>query len=569
MTQHSYLSSIQSLLDEQSVARRWTRHPVLWFVVGFLAAVSIWSALSDDPPAIAQPEDPAAVQEATPTETKTVLARTESEDAGPKEADGPLGEGEETTGGIDLDIPNEPVNEPNALSQADTTAAPLPSFHELEKSRQPAAAATDSAVSDPANESSLARTVKGCIQKNDTLSTSFDRQGLGIVSANTIMEALKGIFDFRYAQPGTAWEAKFNVLGELDSFRFHHRPLVTYYVRREGEGLQGYEITGETQMFVVPLAGTIEESLSQSIWKLGESDGLTTLLADIFAWDIDFYSDIRKGDSWRALVEKYYYNGKFVKYGRVLAASFKGSYLGDSEAYYFETADEKRAEYFDADGNSMQKSFLRAPLNTTRVTSRFGFRMHPTLHKYKKHNGVDYGAPIGTPIWAIAGGKVLAAGWMGACGKGIKLRHNSGYESIYCHLSSIAVRSGTKVRQKQMIGRVGNTGRSTGPHLHFGLKKLGQWVNPLKVKYEPGKALEKQYRDRWREARELLHRKLAGIELPSFFGPDLPPDFVDPTRSDSTPPTAAARRSPKRTKKSKKKGFRPRPEGIKTARDAG
>ena len=405
-----------------------------------------------------------------------------------------------------------------------------------------------------------AREVKGEIRRGETLSTSFERYDLGVDMAGRIVEALKGIFSFRKAQPGNKWELKLNVLGRIEAFTFHYATLDKYYVRREGDSLQGYRIEGETQVFVEAIAGTIEESLSVSLWKLGESDQLTQKIADIFVWDIDFYSDIRKGDEWRVLVEKHYYDGRFVKYGQVIAASFKGSYLGEQYAFYFETPDSKRAEYFDVGGNSLQKSFLRAPLNTTRVTSSFGFRMHPTLHKYKKHNGVDYGAPRGTPVWAIASGKVTGAGWMGPCGKGVTLRHMNDYESVYCHLSSISVGNGQRVNQKQMIGRVGNTGRSTGPHLHFGVKKRGQWMDPLKLKYEPGKPISGRYRDRFSATREMLKEKLDVVVLPVFYGPEAPEGYVDPTRPEKKTDKKVGR-SKKKRKKSKV--FRPRPQGIK------
>ena len=364
------------------------------------------------------------------------------------------------------------------------------------------------------------RAIEGVIEKDEAISSSLKRLGMAYQTALQLQEALNGVFDFRNCQVGNRFRIHFNEENEIEWFILFRGKLAAYFVMREGPGLRGYKLSGEIDTWLTPMAGMIENSLSVSLWKQGESDALTAKMADIFAWDIDFYSDIQRGDRWRVLVEKNYFNGEFLSYGRVHALSFHGTTLGDLYAFYYETPDEKRKEYFDNQANALQKSFLRAPLNTTRVSSKFGFRMHPTLHKYKKHNGVDYGAPRGTPIWAIASGKVLQAGWMGPCGKGVKIRHANNYVSIYCHMSTIAARAGMHVRQKEMVGRVGNTGRSTGPHLHFGLMKDGMFINPTKVKYKPGKPLPEAFHESYEAIRLEQKRRLDLIDIPVFLGPD-------------------------------------------------
>ncbi|RJO65842.1 MAG: M23 family metallopeptidase [Myxococcales bacterium] len=505
--------------------------PILGTFFGFVAATLIWGV---KPGADGNVTPEAAVH----TDAGEALAS----------GSGPFGEeeGDVPQGGI-AELPRYDDLAPEALSDEEEVPTPLES-------------------EGPLPQSGVEQIIKGKIERNESLSQSFIRLSIGNSMAFDVMEALKGVFDFRKAQVGNKWELRLNRLGQLDSFTFHFKPLESYYVRREGEQLQGYTIQGETTTYVVPVSGRINESLSKSVWKLGEGDQLTQMIAAIFAWDIDFYSDVQKDDEWRVLVEKHFYNGKFVKYGRILAAAYKGKQVGELYAYFFETEDRGRAEYFDDKGVSLQKSFLRAPLDTTRVSSKFGFRMHPTLRRWKQHNGVDYGAPSGTPIWAIAAGTVLQAGWMDACGKGVKLRHSSGYTSLYCHMSSVAVRAGQHMTQKQLVGRVGSTGRSTGPHLHFGLMKNGQYINPLSVKYEPGKPIEHKYLDRWKEARALLRGKLDAILVPDFLGPDLPPDWFDPTAP--TPPAETISVKPKPAP-APKKGFRPRPEGIKRAPEKG
>ncbi len=568
--QKIYSPSSQSSSPHRSRRVSLWSSPVFVFLLGFACASLLWGLWPEDDatgkqnePAPEQPAtvdsqpadiakdfvdntnaaaEPQAVKAEAPTNTEPAENTKEKPQAN-AESEQPMG--------MEIDPDElEPMKEaaaaPDTVLPNDTT----------QDATQPATDETE-----VVEETSLARTVKGTIEKNDTLSTSFMRAGLEYAAAMEVIAAFKDVFNFRSIHAGNTWEVKTDPTGQIESFNFHYRLLEDYYARRENDALVGYRMDGETEMYVVPLAGTIEQSLSTSVWKLGESDALTYLISSIFAWDIDFYSDIRKGDSWRVLVEKHYYKGKFVKYGQILAASFHGDLVGDLHAYYFETPDQSRAEYFDSEGNALQKSFLRAPLDTTRVTSRFGFRMHPTLGKRKQHNGVDYGAPVGTPIWAIASGRVKKAGWMGACGKGVVLKHANGYESIYCHLSSIAMNAGQKIRQKQLVGRVGTTGRSTGPHLHFGLKKYGKYINPLKVKYEPGKPLAKKYHDRWAEARALLQGKLEAIELPQFYGPALPPGYQDATQPERK--VAKNKRKHRKTsKQSKRKGFLPRPEGI-------
>lgn len=405
---------------------------------------------------------------------------------------------------------------------------------------------------------SLAREEYSQIEPGETLGSALGRLEIREGLAHTISRALKDVYDFRRLKPGTAFEIHLDVAGNLEFFQLYDSPLETFHVDATDEGFRGYKIAVETTMFVEPISGVIEQSLAHSIWMQGEGDALTAAIASIFAWDVDFFSDMKKGDEWHVLVEKHYVGNRFVRYGDVLCAKLKGQTIGTRYAYYF---DSEGGKYYDDQGMSMEKGFLRAPLDTTRVTSKFGFRMHPTLGKKMQHNGVDYGAPTGTPVWAVAAGTVTAAARMGPCGLGVKVRHDQGYESIYCHLNSMAVRPGQKLRQKALVGRVGCTGRCTGPHLHFGLKQNGKYVDPQKITFIPGRPIARNQVDRWKAARALLKGKLDAMEPPVFFGPPRPPDYEPPgaelaTGTVETPPPARRKSS----------GFRPRPEGIKAVR---
>ncbi len=232
----------------------------------------------------------------------------------------------------------------------------------------------------------------------------------------------------------------------------------------------------------VPISGVIEESLFGAVETIGEKPVLAMDLADIFAWQVDFFRDLRRGDSFVALVDKYYRDGEFVRYGRIDAAQFVNN--GTSHKAFLYSRQGGRGDYFDETGGSLQKQFLKAPLRFRRISSGFSTRrLHPVTGKVVPHLGVDYAAPTGTPIMAIGDGKVVMVKRDAANGRIIKIRHNSVYSSAYAHMNSFAsgMKVGTRVRQGQVIGYVGSTGRATGPHLHFAMYRNGRYVNPRRI----------------------------------------------------------------------------------------
>jgi murein DD-endopeptidase MepM/ murein hydrolase activator NlpD len=219
----------------------------------------------------------------------------------------------------------------------------------------------------------------------------------------------------------------------------------------------------------------------------GESDQLALDLADIFAWDVDFNTELQKGDSFRVAVEKLYLDGRFAKYGRILAAEFV---RGERRLQAVRFEGERGAGYYAPDGTPLRKAFLRSPLKFSRISSGFSTaRRHPILHTVRAHLGVDYAAPTGTPVMAAADGVVTAAGWMGGYGKTVKLRHANGFETLYGHLSRINVRAGQRVSQGTCVGLVGRTGLATGPHLDYRMIRGGRFVNPLRVQSPPAEPI--------------------------------------------------------------------------------
>lgn len=224
----------------------------------------------------------------------------------------------------------------------------------------------------------------------------------------------------------------------------------------------------------------IESSLWESAINAGFDPVLVDRLADIFAWDIDFNVELRTGDEFSMIYEvTSLQDGEVVNYGRILAAY--GNVNGKQRWAIWYKCGENEG-YYDLEGKSLKKAFLRSPLRFTRISSRFTHnRYHPILRIVRPHLGVDYAAPQGTPIWAVADGTVVFAGWKGGYGKFIEIRHASGYSTTYGHLSGFAkgIKVGARVKQKQIIGYVGSTGLATGPHLDFRMKKNGKFVNPL------------------------------------------------------------------------------------------
>jgi murein DD-endopeptidase MepM/ murein hydrolase activator NlpD len=222
-------------------------------------------------------------------------------------------------------------------------------------------------------------------------------------------------------------------------------------------------------------------TLVQALDAAGENIELSLALADVFSGEMDFNSDLQPGDTFRLIVERATReDGGFGGYGPVLAAEYVNAGR-PLQAVRFTPPDGKPG-YYDTEGRSLKRFFLKSPLKfEPRITSSFSrARRHPVLKYTRAHNGVDYGAPPGAPVVSVAGGVVTFAGWTNGGGRTVKVRHSSGYESEYLHLSAITVKRGARVGQGELVGRVGSTGLATGPHLHYGLRRNGAYVNPVR-----------------------------------------------------------------------------------------
>jgi murein DD-endopeptidase MepM/ murein hydrolase activator NlpD len=264
-------------------------------------------------------------------------------------------------------------------------------------------------------------------------------------------------------------------------------------VCKQGDAFTSQTVPIEYDVRPSVVDGTIQSSLFAAVTHTGEDASLAYRLADMFAWDIDFIRDIREGDKFRVLVEKRYREGKFAGYGHIKAAEFinqghphRGFLFKDAEGRLF---------HYDEDGKSLRKAFLKAPLNFRRISSKYTMRrLHPIYKVYRPHQGIDYAAAMGTPVWAVGDGTVSHVGWKGAAGRMIKIRHGGKYETYYLHLRRYAkgLKVGSRVRQGQVIGYVGSSGASTGPHLDFRMKKYGKYVNPMNVKTPSARSISKE-----------------------------------------------------------------------------
>lgn len=329
------------------------------------------------------------------------------------------------------------------------------------------------------------------IEPRQTLAQALHDAALPDAQVEAVISALEGVFDFRRSRPGDQFRLVLRD-GVLDFFDYRQSAVDEWQVRRDGDKYVGSKRTIEVEKQISLVTLEIQSSLYEAALAAGEDPGIGVVLADVFAWDIDFYRDTRKGDKARALVEKFVSKGRVLRYGEVLAAAYEGGLVGTKRVFRYQLPD-GQANYFQEDGSSARKTFLKSPLKFAHITSGFGSRFHPVLQYVKNHNGVDYGTPIGTPVWAVADGTVTKAAHTGAGGNTVCVRHTNGFETCYLHLSryGAGVRVGARVSQKQVIAYSGNTGRSTGPHLHFALKRNGQFVNPLNQKFPRAEPLSK------------------------------------------------------------------------------
>ncbi len=367
------------------------------------------------------------------------------------------------------------------------------------------------------------RIVNRRIERNQILARALRDAGLDGPAADRALAALEGVFDVRKSRDGDQLRLVLRD-GELDYFDYRQGAVDEWQVRREGDRLVASKRAVEVEKTLARVQLEVGSSLYEAALAAGEDPTLALALADVFAWDIDFYLDVRRGDRVGCLVEKYVSKGRLLRYGEVLAADYQGETVGHRRVFHYQLPDGDWS-YFQEDGTSTRKAFLKSPLKFAHVTSGFGNRFHPVLQYLAAHQGVDYAAAVGTPVWAVADGVVTVAGDTGAGGNTLCLRHHNGLETCYLHLSSFSagVRVGAHVTQKEVIALSGNTGRTTGPHLHYALKRGGVFVNPLNQKFPRAEPVPPKQLADFREKLRPMAAQLDAASVATRGRPLVPP----------------------------------------------
>jgi murein DD-endopeptidase MepM/ murein hydrolase activator NlpD len=259
------------------------------------------------------------------------------------------------------------------------------------------------------------------------------------------------------------------------------------HITRKDDKFIAKTITTELDKRITHATGVVKSTLYMAAQDAGIPGSMTMELANIFDWDIDFVLDVHTGDRFSIIYEEYYLDGEKISYGKILAAEFVNQGKIYRAVRY--TDNNEHADYYTPDGTNMRKAFLRNPVDASRITSGFGKRFHPILNRMRNHNGVDYAAPIGTPVKATGDGKIIHMGRKGGYGNTVIVQHGGKYQTLYAHLSGFAkgLQKGSRVQQGEIIGYIGKTGLATGPHLHYEFQVNGEHRNPLTVKL-PGAA---------------------------------------------------------------------------------
>jgi murein DD-endopeptidase MepM/ murein hydrolase activator NlpD len=322
-------------------------------------------------------------------------------------------------------------------------------------------------------------TIEGQVEKNESLGKILKTKvKLEARAADELIRAIGPAFDLRGLRPGQAWKVVIGDDGKVESFELVVSKTLTERDPDSG-ALAAKKDQAATRIEVREVGGRIDSSLYAAVKDAGADSALVSFFVDVFAYDLDFYNDTHEGDTFKVVVEAEYKDQEFLRYRRILAAEYAGK-AGTFQVLYWVPPGKTTGRYYDEKGRSVEKSMLKTPLKFARVSSGFNpRRMHPVLHRVKGHFGTDFAAPTGTPVWAAADGVIIGRAPSGGAGNMVTMRHDNGLVTLYMHLSKFAAgqKVGQRVSAKTVIGYVGTTGLSTGPHLHFGVKKNGQYVD--------------------------------------------------------------------------------------------
>lgn len=398
----------------------------------------------------------------------------------------------------------------NSAVESDVPVATLASLDTQESAEQaPSILQGEDIV---AAETTNLRWVDHKIAKGESLARIFSEQGLDARLLHRIVTSGDEAKSLANIRPGQKLRFQFDETNELVRLELHRNRVDSMRISISDDEIKIEEVSKALETRVASTAGMIQSSLFVDGQKAGLSDSQIMELATIFGWDIDFALEIRAGDQFRVLYEEQYLDGEKLRNGQILAAEFTNR--GQTHRALRYEDNEGEVGYYDANGDSKRRAFIRTPIKFARVSSGFTVRRwHPILKKWRSHKGVDYAAPKGTPVKATGDGRVIFRGKKSGYGNVVIVEHAGTYTTLYAHLNGFSKRAqnGNRVKQGQVIGYVGMTGLATGPHLHYEFRVNGQHRNPLKVKLPKSLALPKAELAKFRSTTAPLLAKLEAI----------------------------------------------------------
>jgi murein DD-endopeptidase MepM/ murein hydrolase activator NlpD len=377
---------------------------------------------------------------------------------------------------LELGDGTQPASAEQDATVANAVTSPFAQTDSADGSSSKPARAAATPPSDPSRKSIT-------VSNGDTLSTVFTKVGLTSNDLHDAVNSSKDAKSLSKLNVGQVLEFELSPSGQLKRLQSKLSDLESISLDKTAQGYAFKRELIKPDLRATYTRGVINSSLSQSAQRAGLSHSLAMDMASVFGYDIDFSEDIRQGDEFELVYEQKVIKDKAVGTGNILSARFTNRGKTFTAVRY--TNKQGNTSYYTAEGNSMRKAFIRSPVDFARISSGFSMgRRHPILNKIRAHKGIDYAAARGTPIKAAGDGRVLLAGRQGGYGNVVIIQHGNSYKTLYGHMQGFAknVRTGTSVKQGQVIGYIGTTGLSTGPHLHYEFQVNGRHVNPLSIK---------------------------------------------------------------------------------------
>lgn len=359
--------------------------------------------------------------------------------------------------------------------------------------------------------------IKKEILSGASFSILTKESGLATATRQAILESSESVYDLSQIAAGKelifAYDESSGILKKLVyEIDKNEQLVIQNKATTSFEYWEASRVPIEYDVQIESAKGRIESSLYETVLSQGLDERLALALAEMFAWQIDFAAQIQKGDSFKVIYEKKYREGNYDHPGKILAAEFTNA--GEKFAGFYYKGTESGEGYYDENGESLQKVFLKAPLQYKYISSGYSLkRFNPILKTFTSHRGIDYAAPAGTPAVSVGDGTVIQAGWNGYYGISVKVRHNETYSTVYGHFTSLAKRIsvGARVKQGQIVGYVGSTGLSTGPHLHYEMHKFGSLINPFAEKIPAGEPVKAGDKTAFEELKNKYQKELSEI----------------------------------------------------------